>query len=1058
MWKGISLAAIGFMIAMQCILVPPGLAAAKPVEIFWDGDTVISDAQKYSDAIIFLQGDLTISGSLTFSGVELVVDTATNGEHKISVEKGGTFNVLSSCNIHSSDPEAHYLFRVLSGGTLKMDASELHDCGWDDTENWTVNPSTDRGLYIEADNVRITNCTISENNIGILVDGDCSPSICNNTITMNTVSGIEVYNGGSPLIDGNEISQNHYGDSGMWYYFVAGIASEGSSPVITNNSIFSNIDTCGILISGGSGTLVSQNEISGHVDSYGYGNFWGIECFAESATISDNSVFRNDNGIVVMGGDDVIDGNLFDDNRNDVGSIGIYDASMSEYHNNTVDGSTIGVLLGDGSAAGFWNLSVVNATDGVNGYSDMSPFNSVFENCTFKSNTRDVNIEAPWEGSYGGGTVTLVNPDYSPAKVRVVDDTGVLVVKWYVKALVVYESDQSPVGGAEVKFKDAKGAETGPQATGSDGWTEAFTLAEYKYNGKTRVPLSPQELCATCGTRTNTTKVEVSSSKDFCISLHDLPPLLVVDTPENGTLTNQTSVEIRGRTEPGALVEVDGSKVDVSIEGDWKREIALAKEGPNELVIQSWDAMMNKARLVFVVFRDTITPVMKLDAPSENALVNTSSVVFSGSVNDPGASLAINGAPVAFGPDGNFSVTVALEEGRNTVELAWRDAAGNGASLLRHVSSDTIAPMLRVNAPVDGSATNASTVIATGMIESGAELTINGQKCTAAGTGFQSALELSDGKNAFEFIARDRAGNANGTTITVLRDSTAPALEIVSPADDARFNTTGIVLSGTTEAGATVKVDGVAVPSEGGSFSASLGLKQGANTITVEAWDALLNHAGRTVTVFVDSIAPALKLTGPANGTLTNQTSVVVNGETEPGATVTVAGNPATVNAQGKFSAVVPLGSEGLNALVVVVQDGLNNTAAETVTVRRDTVVGYNLSAPKDGLKVKAKNVTVSGKAEPGATVVIGNVTVPLGADGSFSLVVPLSYGRNTITLAVNDSAGNSEVMTLNVTRVKPPGGAGNPLPVEAGFLTVLAVLVAIGATGIYFGRKDGRQ
>jgi hypothetical protein len=318
-------------------------------------------------------------------------------------------------------------------------------------------------------------------------------------------------------------------------------------------------------------------------------------------------------------------------------------------------------------------------------------------------------------------------------------------------------------------------------------------------------------------------------------------------------------------------------------------------------------------------------------------------------------------------------------------------------------------------------------------------------------------LELSEGANSFLFSARDRAGNANSTTVTVIRDSTAPALAITGPEDNARFNTTSVTLSGTTEPGATVKVNGVDVLNDGGAFSTGLGLKQGTTIISVESWDALLNRASRTVTVFVDSIAPLLDLVGPSNGTLTNQTFIVVNGETEPGAVVLVAGNLATVNAQGKFSAVVQLGSEGQNAIAVVARDALNNSGSASVVVRRDTVVGYNISAPQDGLKVKSKNVTVSGKAEPGATVVIGNVTAPLGAEGSFCLVVPLSYGLNSISLAINDTAGNSETVTLSVTRAKPSDGARNPLPMEAGFLTVLAVLSAVGAAGIYLGRRGGK-
>ena len=449
MWKGYPCAAFGLLIVLQCALVPAGAALVRGADVVWDGDKLVDGNEAYRGTIL-LRGNLTVTGALTLAAADLTVETPANGHFAITVEKGGSLTVQTGSKIHSWDPDLHYCFRVRSGGALTLDWSTVSDCGWDDCENWTLRPFDERGLCIESDTVTITNSTITANNVGIVVDGACAPTIRDNTITMNAVSGIEVYNGASPIIDGNEISQNNYGEKGMWYYFVAGVASEGATPVITNNSIFGNIDTCGILISGGSGTLVADNEISAHVDSYGYGNYWGIECFADVATIRDNHIFRNDNGLVIWGGDDLIEGNLFENNRNEVGSVGIDDSSMSEYQNNTVDGSTIGVLLGDGSASEFENLLVANATDGINGMSDMSPFNSVFTNCTFRSNTHDVNIEAPWAGSYGGGTVTLVNPDYSAAKCRVVDDEGVLVVKWYVRARVVYESDGSGVPGAGV--------------------------------------------------------------------------------------------------------------------------------------------------------------------------------------------------------------------------------------------------------------------------------------------------------------------------------------------------------------------------------------------------------------------------------------------------------------------------------------------------------------------------------------------------------------------------------------------------------------------------------
>jgi len=467
--------------------------------------------------------------------------------------------------------------------------------------------------------------------------------------------------------------------------------------------------------------------------------------------------------------------------------------------------------------------------------------------------------------------------------------------------------------------------------------------------------------------------------------------------------------------------------------------------------------MLNQASLTIMIFRDTVTPVIKVNAPAENLLVNRSSVLITGTVSEPAGTLTINGAPVTIGPDGGFSVTLGLEEGRNTFELVFGDAAGNVVSAVRHVVLDTLPPMLKVDAPAAGAATNGSTVTAAGGIEPGSEFTINGRYYTIAGAAFSAVLELAEGENVFVFCARDRAGNRNTTSARVLRDSIAPALNVSSPAEGARFNTTPVAVTGTTEGNASVKINGKMCENLNGAFFANVSVHEGTNTISVDVWDALLNLASRTVTVIVDTSAPALSIAGPANNTLTNQTSAVISGQTEPGATVLVAGRNASVNAQGRFFLEVPLESEGQNVIDVVARDGLFNTASVRMVVRRDTVVGYNLSGPQDGQKVKTKNVTVYGKAEPGATVLIAGVRVPLGADGSFGLTVPLEYGANTITVLISDTAGNSEGLSLGLTRLRPSGGASGPVPPGMLLAGALAVIAVAAAAGLYLRRRKSR-
>ncbi len=79
-----------------------------------------------------------------------------------------------------------------------------------------------------------------------------------------------------------------------------------------------------------------------------------------------------------------------------------------------------------------------------------------------------------------------------------------------------------------------------------------------------------------------------------------------------------------------------------------------------------------------------------------------------------------------------------------------------------------------------------------------------------------------------------------------------------------------------------------------------------------------------------DNVPPDLVLSRPqVSGTL-----VILSGRTEPGAAVTVNGEPADVDASGAFKKVISMSREGVNVLTVRAADGAGNE-----TVRRETVM-----------------------------------------------------------------------------------------------------------------------
>jgi predicted nucleic acid-binding Zn-ribbon protein len=84
----------------------------------------------------------------------------------------------------------------------------------------------------------------------------------------------------------------------------------------------------------------------------------------------------------------------------------------------------------------------------------------------------------------------------------------------------------------------------------------------------------------------------------------------------------------------------------------------------------------------------------------------------------------------------------------------------------------------------------------------------------------------------------------------VLPDTTPPDLVLSSPVDDAEIDINAVTVSGTTEPGSDIDVNGVrATVKDDGSFSLDLFLIPGENTIVVTSTDASGNHAVETRTV-----------------------------------------------------------------------------------------------------------------------------------------------------------------------------------------------------------------
>ena len=133
-------------------------------------------------------------------------------------------------------------------------------------------------------------------------------------------------------------------------------------------------------------------------------------------------------------------------------------------------------------------------------------------------------------------------------------------------------------------------------------------------------------------------------------------------------------------------------------------------------------------------------------------------------------------------------------------------------------------------------------------------------------------------------------------------------------------------------------------------------------------------------------------------------------------------------DAAGHFAVPLTL-KDGPNHIVVALIGPASETISTTgLTVTLDrTAPPLAVSKPRNGDTIDSTTLTVEGKAEPGAIVLVNDRSVIVGQDGSFSDAVTVQAGALPITVIARDRAGNETKTQLAVTvspRTTPAAGS----------------------------------
>lgn len=403
------------------------------------------------------------------------------------------------------------------------------------------------------------------------------------------------------------------------------------------------------------------------------------------------------------------------------------------------------------------------------------------------------------------------------------------------------------------------------------------------------------------------------------------------------------------------------------------------------------------------------------------------------------ATVTLNGTtvltPSDFNPHEIYVVkSVSLKQsGTNTLEVTVDGNPGSfiflGITGTKGSTTDTTKPQLTITSPTNGAITKNSTITVSGTVtdQSAVTLTVNGTSTSVTNGSFSTSVSLLEGTNVITVVATDASGNKTTQTITVIKDSTPPTLAVTQPTSGLITNNSTLTVSGTVadSTSVTLTVNGNAVSLTNGSFSTTINLSEGLNTVTVVATDAAGNTTTMTKSARLYTIPPTLTVSSPSDGAITNQVSINVAGTVTDSTqvTLTVNGTPVALNSNGSFSYQYSV-IEGKNIITILATDAAGNKTTVARTVTRDTVAPVvTISSPSNGYLTNQSSVSISGTVTDStvATLTINGSPVTVNSGGTFSQVVSLVEGMNTITIIATDVAGNVTTVTRTVKEDSTP-------------------------------------
>jgi parallel beta-helix repeat protein len=529
-------------------------------------------------------------------------------------------------------------------------------------------------------------------------------------------------------------------------------------------------------------------------------------------------------------------------------------------------------------------------------------------------------------------------------------------------------------------------------------------------------------------------------------------PSVQILTPAAGSQVNSSSIlaSWTGTDPPPSSGIV---KYEVRIDTGLWQDVGLTTslplaplpQGFHTLTVRIWDGEGNNNQSGVQFYVDAYAPSLAILIPASGTIQNQSSVQVRWSATDNGTGIKGYQVRIDLGLWSDLQTlnqsSLSVPPGAHVIYVRAFDQVDLARTVSTSLIIDPYAPVVTITSPAKTDQSDRNVHLAwtgTDNLTSivAYEVRVDETSWVPMGLQLSYDLELSEGPHTLQVRAKDQAGNYGSSQLNVTIDLTGPQVQVVRPINGVYVNQSNVMIqwnvtsTGSPLAWSEIRLDGT-LPWINVSKSLTYttpSLAEGLHLVEVRAWDQAGNSGTNSTSFIVDTLKPLVQWVYPTYGKLLNSDYLVMRwnaSDDSSGLNTTYvlidALTPLEVGLVNEYN-VTNL-THGGHDIGVRVFDIAGNFREVRVYVYVDLIPpSITITYPQEGQIIQARDINVMWIASDegtGLSHFYGKSDNSAFVDFQYTfshVFTGFSDGRHVVYIGAVDHALNRHVTTVNFT------------------------------------------